>query len=121
MRLIAAEGSRRSVGVGACPGGGRMATSAPASTAATSWGMSDGRVLEVAVHRDHDLAAGARDAGVHRRVLAVVAIERHHPQARVGVVQVARAARTSQSVDPSSTKITSPGMPAPSSDATIPW
>ena len=30
---------------------------------------------------------GARDAGVHRRVLAVVSVERHHPQARVRVVQ----------------------------------
>ena len=46
-----------------------------------------GRVLEVAVHRHHDLAAGAGEARVHRRVLAGVALEAHGADARVGLVQ----------------------------------
>ena len=46
-----------------------------------------GLVLEVAVHRHDDLAAGAREAGVHRRVLAEVALEADGADARVGGVQ----------------------------------
>ena len=52
-----------------------LATSAPASTAATSRGMSSGLVLQVAVHRHDDLAARAHEAGVHRGMLAEVALE----------------------------------------------
>ena len=45
-------------------------------------------VLEVAVHRDEDLAACAREAGLHRGVLAEVALEADDAHARVGGVQV---------------------------------
>ena len=44
-------------------------------------------VLEVAVHRHDDLAAGPAEAGVHRGVLAEVPLEADHPHARVGCVQ----------------------------------
>ena len=44
-------------------------------------------VLEVAVHRHDDLAAGAREPGVHRRVLAEVALEADGAHARVAGVQ----------------------------------
>ena len=52
-----------------------LATSEPASTAAIEPRDVLGRVLEVAVHRHDDLAAGAREARVHRRVLAEVPLE----------------------------------------------
>jgi hypothetical protein len=45
-------------------------------------------VLEVAVHRDEDLATCAREAGLHRRVLAEVALEADDADARVGCVQL---------------------------------
>ncbi len=45
------------------------------------------RVLEVAVHRHDDLAARAREPGVHRGVLAEVALEADGAHARVGLVQ----------------------------------
>ena len=76
-------------------------------------------VLEVAVHRHHDLAAGARDAGVHRRVLAEVALERDHPHATVARVQP-RQQLIVRSVEPSSTKITSAVIEAPSTASAIP-
>ena len=46
-----------------------------------------GLVLEVAVHRHDDLAPGARETRVHRRVLAEVALEADGAHARVGGVQ----------------------------------
>ena len=49
--------------------------------------MSSGRVLQVAVHRHDDLAAGAAEARVHRRVLAEVPLEADRPHPRVGCVQ----------------------------------
>ena len=45
-----------------------------------------GRVLEVAVHRDDDPAAGTGQPGVHRRVLARVPLEPHRAHARVAGV-----------------------------------
>ena len=76
-------------------------------------------VLEVAVHRHDDLAARAREAGVHRRVLAEVALEADGVDAR----RRRRAARSSAanvpSVEPSSTTISSNGRPRPSSVATV--
>src|SRR5207248_2522725 len=47
------------------------------------------RVLEVAVHGHDRAAAGPHEPGVHRRVLAEVALQPHRAQARVGVVQLA--------------------------------
>jgi len=44
-------------------------------------------VLQVAVHRHDRVAARAHEAGVHRRVLAEVALEAHDVHPRVGVVQ----------------------------------
>ncbi len=46
-----------------------------------------GRVLEVAVHRHDDVAAGTRQPRVHRRMLSEVALEAHRPNARIGAVQ----------------------------------
>ena len=46
-----------------------------------------GLVLEVAVHRHDDVAARAREPGVHRRVLAEVPLEADGVDARVGRVQ----------------------------------
>ena len=46
-----------------------------------------GLVLEVTVHRDEDVAAGAREAGVHRRMLAEVAREADGADARIAFVE----------------------------------
>jgi len=46
-----------------------------------------GLVLQVAVHRDDDASTGTDDAGVHRRVLAEIALERHDPYARIRGMQ----------------------------------
>jgi hypothetical protein len=47
------------------------------------------RVLEVSVHRHDRLPVGADEAGVHRGMLAVVALQPHRVHARVGVVEAA--------------------------------
>ena len=47
-------------------------------------------VLQVAVHRHDRVAAGAREPGVHRRVLAEVALEAHDAHARVALVERAQ-------------------------------
>ena len=47
-------------------------------------------VLQVAVHRHDQVAARAREPGVHRGVLAEVALEADDAHARVGLVQRAQ-------------------------------
>ena len=46
-----------------------------------------GLVLQIAVHRHHHIAASARQARVHCRVLAEVALEPHRTHARIAAVQ----------------------------------
>ena len=68
-------------------GAGRSRRRRPPRPRRTSFGMSSGCVLEVAVHRDEDLAARTREPGVHRGMLAEVPLEADDADARVGVVQ----------------------------------
>ena len=82
-----------------------LATSTPASTAASSLGMSSGWFWRSPSIVTIDRAARAREPGVHRRVLAEVALEPDGADARVAVVQRARARAKVPSVEPSSTKI----------------
>ena len=46
-----------------------------------------GLVLQISVHRDDDVAAGANEARVHRRMLAEVALEANRLDPRVARVQ----------------------------------
>ena len=64
-----------------------LATSLPASTAATSLGRSAGEFWRSAVHRDDDVPSSPHQPGVHGRMLTEVPLEPDTADVRIGIVE----------------------------------